>query len=390
MGAHAKLSPSSAKIWMSCPGMVRLAAGIEDKGSIFAAEGTAAHTLAEQCLLHEDGSLNARARTHVGDTVEDFEVTEEMADAVQVYLDYIGENTIRGDEIKIEERLRYNDDIWGTADYVRYRPKTQELLVADYKHGSGVYVDVFENPQAMTYALMAAKALGNRGVSIITLAIIQPRCGTQAVREWHIGPAELLDWEEQIIAAHNAVLEKDAKLVPGDHCKWCKAAAICPALHDLANEAAKNDFSVVEHGDDGDAEVLQAGKLAEKLADLPALEKYIKAVREAAYKTAIHGTEIPGHKLVKKQPRRKWRSESETIEALQDYGLERDDILTNKIKSPSQIEKVIGTSNKSDIEDLWVKESSGVTLVGDDDRRPAIIPGDATEDFEPIDRTEKE
>ena len=48
--AHAKLSPSSAERWMSCPGSVALNEGKDDKGSSYAAEGTAAHELAEKIL----------------------------------------------------------------------------------------------------------------------------------------------------------------------------------------------------------------------------------------------------------------------------------------------------------------------------------------------------
>ena len=49
--AHAKLSPSSAERWMTCPGSVALCDGLVDEGSSFAAEGTAAHWVAEQILL---------------------------------------------------------------------------------------------------------------------------------------------------------------------------------------------------------------------------------------------------------------------------------------------------------------------------------------------------
>ena len=47
---HAALGASTAHRWMSCPGSVRLAAGIEAAASTYAEEGAAAHMLAEICL----------------------------------------------------------------------------------------------------------------------------------------------------------------------------------------------------------------------------------------------------------------------------------------------------------------------------------------------------
>jgi hypothetical protein len=48
--AHAKLSPSGAERWMTCPGSIVLSEGMPNPDSTFAAEGTKAHELAE-CWL---------------------------------------------------------------------------------------------------------------------------------------------------------------------------------------------------------------------------------------------------------------------------------------------------------------------------------------------------
>lgn len=47
---HALLSASSAHRWIHCPPSARLSESYEDKGSDYAAEGTAAHSLCEYKL----------------------------------------------------------------------------------------------------------------------------------------------------------------------------------------------------------------------------------------------------------------------------------------------------------------------------------------------------
>ncbi len=59
--AHARLSPSAAERWMTCPGSVKLSEGREDKGSAYAAEGTAAHELAEHILRGQPPQTPATA-----------------------------------------------------------------------------------------------------------------------------------------------------------------------------------------------------------------------------------------------------------------------------------------------------------------------------------------
>jgi len=82
--AHARLSPSSAERWMTCPGSVKLAEGIEDTGSSYAAEGTAAHEMAERILkgAHGESLIGLKAENGV-------EFTEDMLTHVLNYTDMI-------------------------------------------------------------------------------------------------------------------------------------------------------------------------------------------------------------------------------------------------------------------------------------------------------------
>src|SRR3990172_8181607 len=114
-GWHAKLGASSMARWEACPGSIRLSRGIPRTTSAYAAEGTAAHELAAACLEH--GQNAAQYIDHaIGADGHEFIVDDEMAEAVQVYLDYVRSQWIS--------------------------PEPGVLVVCDYKHGSGVAVEV--------------------------------------------------------------------------------------------------------------------------------------------------------------------------------------------------------------------------------------------------------
>ena len=99
------------------------------------------------------------------------------------------------------------------------------------------------------------------------------------------------------------------------------------------------------------------------------------------------GKQWPGYKLVDKRPTRKWNVDDHTVEKeLSTIGLAESDIYCpREVKSPAQIEKVIGKAKKNAdklafVETLCEKVSSGTKLVHESE------PGDpvkrsAQEDF---------
>jgi hypothetical protein len=369
---HSKIGASGMYRWAACPGSVRLSEGVARTSSKYAEEGTAAHALAETCLTygHQAASYVGRP-VAVNDELDGpmIVVTEEMAEAVQVYLDTVREDTgsPHPDVIRLVEHKfdlsAVHPGLFGTADCVVIYKHSKFMRVFDYKHGAGVAVDPENNPQLMYYALGALLTV-DYPITEIEIVIVQPRLeNAEPVKRWRLPAADLLDFAADLVKYAKATEAPDAPLVPGEHCKFCPAAAICPALEAKALAM----FDAVKPAE----ETFDPAKLAETLRWLPVFEGWIKSVREFAYAEATRGAKLPGWKLVAKRATRKWIDEGATFVALRGLGLDENEIRTAKLKSPAQVEKLLAPEKRDALEPLVAKESSGNTLAPDTDDRPA-------------------
>lgn len=378
---HSKLGASSYERWGSCPGSVRLVTGLKPTTSVYAAEGTVAHDVAAACLKQRlsPSQFIGEKRECEGHEIE---VTEEMAEAVSVYL-----LAIRGDYAEFSERPTQwvehkfhlkdiHPDLFGTADCVMYYAGRKWLRVYDYKHGAGVAVDVNNNKQLRYYALGALLSSG-MPASTVEIVIVQPRRPHPdgPVRRFQLPAMELLDFAADLLDAVHATEAADAPLNPGEHCRWCPAAGICPKLKAQANDTARHEFAPSLSYD--------PKELAETLDRLPVLEAWIESVRQFAYGEALHGRLPPNYKLVEKRATRKWIDEHTAEIELQKLGLAESDVFApRKMQSPAQIEKRLG-KQKTALAPLVQAVSGGMTLVHNSDSREPIK-NDARSDFATI------
>lgn len=227
---HAKLSASGAARWMACPRSVALEEEFENQDTEYSREGTEAHALAEKLL----SIFKAEGRREF--TAEELGENRDMSSAVLTYLDYIfalydSLLLIHLDTaLFIETRVnfeKYVPEGFGTCDCIIIADEV--LHTIDYKHGRGVRVEVNENPQPRLYALGALEMFSwQYPIRWVQTHIVQPRINN--IDSETMTVEELLAWGEDEVKPKALLAYNDeGDFVPGDHCRFCKARAICKA-----------------------------------------------------------------------------------------------------------------------------------------------------------------
>lgn len=369
MTAHAKLGASSAKRWMACPGSVALCEKVpEGPESPYAKEGTTAHALAQACL--ENGIYAAV------DGVDGVEgATDEMAGHVQHFLDAVYAAAERSErtELYVEKRLTLADDMFGTGDAIVTDVSVRALDVFDYKHGAGVFVETTGNPQLLFYALAAYRTFPEVRPKRVSLHIVQPRAGDVPVRSVHIDRLDLLDFEQELMAAAERARQPNAPLATGEHCRWCKAAAVCPKLESEALAAAKDEFGAMAA-----PTAMSAQGVGERLRMLPILKTWLKAFEEFATAEAKAGRMPDGFKFVAGSGRRQWNTSTPAvIEQAIRAKWPVMPVLSEELKSVAQLEKDIGKKDFAELCAHLVEKKPGApTLVPVEDKREALSVSD--------------
>lgn len=367
--AHSHLSASSAHRWFNCPGSVGLSKLMPPQpSSPYAEEGTLAHAWLEY-KLHK--SLLAKEIEKPAG-----ELTDEMEEAIDVAVNYIGDKFMFATEesVLIEGRfdLSYiHEGMFGTADFSGLTPEG-DLYVVDYKHGKGVVVDIEDNKQLLFYAVGAVNHFDVAADVKVTMVIIQPRAMGKAIKEWTITAGEIHDWTNILIEKAKEADQDNAPLKAGQWCKWCPAQSKCPAMaKDMFSSVARIPVSEIKRRELPKPELLSKEDLINIIGKKDIIESWLEACYGYLQSAAIAGESIPGYKLVRRTGHRKWSNNEEVIK---EFGSLGDDIYVIKpkeLKSPAQLEKLKGIDKKS-IAALAFTPNLGVTLVPEEDKREAV------------------
>ena len=407
--SHAPRPPSAAHRWTLCPGSVRLEASIPDKPSEHSLRGTAAHRLLEMGLGGEvaiggvmDGFLITLTPEETGlDEPVEIELTAEDIAAVNEAYTYIlsklNEDTLFWSEQKVNPGplLGDREDVYGTADVILYQPATQELEVIDYKHGSGVLVNVENNPQLVLYGLGAHDMLVDAEPATVKLTIVQPRCfhpdGAVRSQDWPVD--KLMEWVPWFKQALQLTDAPDPILNPGeDQCRFCRVRATCPALADKALKAAAAVMPDVSDGKGmapdltdklvRDPSTLSPEELTYVLDHEKLIQGWLNAVHQHARDKLLRGEEVPGWKLVHGRSSRSWKDPEEVQKELQGKSFKdgkritKKDLFTEQLISPAQAEKKLKPRRKPErwqqVEALIGKSEGKPVLAPVSDSRPAI------------------
>ena len=368
---HALLSPSSSKRWLLCTPSARLGEDCERESSIYAKEGTDAHTLGELKLKHEFGKISDE---EFQKEYEEFKQNSEyytqlFEDYVDEYVAFVKEQAEGYKQIFFEQKIFTGiEKDTGTSDTIIVFEDS--LTIVDLKFGKGV----------MIYANGAINTLGLNNVDKVRICIVQPRLENYST--WETSRLKLKDWfENYVLPKAEMALKGEGELNPGEEqCRFCPVKGTCEARADLRLQEAKNIFEgeVTDLVDEEKRQVIAKQISLEKLALIlqvaPLYDAWLKDVEANAYKLAMSGIQIPGFKLVQGRTNRTINNQRGLIEALRKEGYSDEEFLKEpQLQSLGELEKLVGKNKLAEIgKDFIVKPNGKPTLVPESDRRAPI------------------
>lgn len=401
---HAELGPSSWDRWSNCPGSVALSRGQPNNTSIYAAEGSVAHEVADRVLREEIASAaDVEGQVFQCDGY-DIVVDEEMVEAVGTYVEYVRQLVPSEGDILLPEQqvpighLTGETGATGTSDTIAIANGGKLLHVVDLKYGKGVRVNAEGNGQGRMYALGALHKFGSvyEDIEEVEIHICQPRLEEGFSSETlTIGELEEFKDQVELAAAATAIagLGDIEHLVPGEkQCKFCPAAAVCPRIKEemsksmaLVSPVTADDFADLSLPKQAASIAVNPDATPEKLAEflraVPLIEAAITAVRAEAERRLFAGEQVPGFYLgVGRKGNRKWSDDVDIeVELKKRLGAQA---FEKKVIGVPKAEKLFKSKPRTwaKIKDLIVQPEGKPSVCMEGDKNPPYVPVSA-DDF---------
>jgi len=347
--AHALLSASSSKRWLTCTPSSRLEATLPElkrpAGAFdVSAEGTLAHSLSEIRLRLQYNQIGHEEYNREYEIIKIHPIyknysDEERADFeahVDNYVLYVRSQIGEGDTPLFEQRVDFSDwvpDGFGTADVIIL--SRTKVRVIDLKFGKGIPVDAKGNTQLRLYALGAYSKFIEEYPEIkeVEYTIHQPRLDSITTDGTSIH--KLLDWADHFVKPKaKKAWAGSGDFIPGDHCQFCKAKAQCRARADFNNELAKQEFR--------SPPLLTEEEISNVLSKASQVKSWLSDVEDYALTSAIEKGKCPtGYKLGTTATHRKIVDMQFASVILKEKGLDESAIWeAPKLKSITALEKL--------------------------------------------------
>lgn len=403
---HSIFGASGSHMYLACPGSLIPNILAPDESGPDAAFGTVAHGVTERWLRTGRAPLDLLGTKQcVGsdiDTCHLVTIDEEMFYYAEQCVDRCewepGEHVI---EAHVDfSHLTPIPNQGGTLDFAALLKR--RATVTDHKFGASpqniVYAE--DNPQLMLYAigLWRDPRYQHYGFDDFVIRINQPRLNH--FDEWHTTAKHLAEFEDYCRERMALAWTLDAPRVPGTkQCRFCKVRATCAANAALQEELISGVFVddtlqtaeqmrdfVTRLDDDlepfkmhaskaGSLSTAQMAKLLPFRGMADAWWKSLVIELQARFKVGEH---IPGMKAVEGRSKRKFNNEPKAFKRLTELGVPFDELLTEKMVSPNQAEKLLRKQGYKQaqlpqlLSGLVFKPPGRATLVPVSDKRPAV------------------
>lgn len=386
---HALLSASSAKKWIHCTPSARLEESIPDEGSVYAKEGTLAHSICELKLSKLFTDKNMAERTYKSrlKKFQDDELYQpEMEGYTDEYVDYISGIALSfptAPFIAVEKRLDYSPwapEGFGTGDCIIIYGK--DLHVIDFKYGKGVPVKAEGNYQMALYGLGAYNEYGMLfGIENVHFHIIQPRIPNNS--SWSTSLAELLAWGEKVVKpAAEKAFRGEGDFRPADYCSgdkenYCKDG-FCKAYGRCRATMGRNMALFEDAWDkEGNARKLpplisweEVGQLLKKAMFL---KSWVENLEKISLERIVSGGEVPGWKVIEGRSNRALSDPDAAFKELIGAGYDEAVLYDKKPVPLGTLEKLVSKEDKGILTRYTIKPQGKPTLAPEDDARPAMV-----------------